>query len=233
LSCKTHFSSWRQVGQPNRQFLDDEEATDNSGRNLYDILREQVQRAIYAVREGRTGAINFSNQPHNVVTEVLHDFVYKDPRDTDGPVYIQVVYTDGSQGEPFPLHCLPRRAKSDLANLRRSQPLRAALMSMRHLEMDHDVDMAWFRNREVSKSRTFAETDTFCYLQTRNQLREARSESDLRIYLYQTGLQPAVIGFYRALVEELMHRADSTPSLEVVPHYFRRKTGYRPGQPWH
>jgi len=215
------------------QLPEEEEATDNAGRDLRDILREQVQGAIRAVREGRTGAINFSNQPHNVVTEVLHDFVYEDPRDTDGPVYIQVVYTDGSQGEPFPLHCLPQRAESDLAGLRRSQPLRVALMSMRHLEMDHDVDMAWFRNRQVSKSRTFAETDTFCYLQTRNQLRETRSEGDLRIYLYQTGLQPAVIGFYRALVEELMNRADSSPSLEVVPYYFRRKTGYRPGQPWH
>ncbi|HUW95602.1 MAG TPA: hypothetical protein VMW58_07420 [Anaerolineae bacterium] len=210
----------------------DEEATDNYGRNLYDILREQVQRAIQAVREGGTGAINFSNQPHNVITEVLHEFAYSDPGDTNGPVYIQVVYTDGSQGEPFPLRCLPQRAQSDLADLRRSQPLRVALMSMRHLEMDHDVDMAWFRNREVSKSRTLAETDTFCYLQTRNQLRETRSGGDLRIYLYQTGLQPAVIGFYRALVEELVRRADSPASLEVVPHYFQRRTGYRPGQPW-
>lgn len=215
------------------QLPKEEEATDNTGRDLRDILRDQVRCAIHAAREGRTGAVNFSNWFHNVITEVLHEFVYKDPGDTDGPVYIQVVYTDGSQGEPFPLHCLPQRAESDLTGLRRSQPLRVALMSMRHPEMDHDVDMAWFRNREVSKSRTFAETDTFCYLQTRNQLRETRSEGDLRIYLYQTGLQPAVIGFYRALVEELMHRADSPPSLEVIPHYFRRKTGYRPGQPWH
>ncbi len=215
--------------------IEEEEAVDNEGRNLRDILRGQVQGAIHAVREGRTGAINFSNQPHNVITEVLREFVYKDKDsgDTDGPVYIQVIYTDGSQGEPFPLHCLPQRADSDLVGLRRSQPLRVALMSMRHLEMDHDVDMAWFRNREVSKSRTFAETDTFCYLQTRNQLRETRSEGDLRMHLYQTGLQPAVIGFYRALVEELLHRAGSPPSLEMIPHYFRRKTGYRPGQPWH
>lgn len=92
--------------------------------------------------------------------------------------------------------------------------------------------MAWFRNREVSKSRTLGETDAFCYQYTRDQLKMTRPEGALRIYLYQTGLQPAVIGFYRAVVEEFLQRASSPPSLEVVPHYFSHKRGYRPGQPW-
>lgn len=219
---EVHFPPWPE----------DEEAVDNRGRNLHDILREQLREAIRDVREGRPGAVNFSNQPHNVITDVLHEFVYSEPAQTDGPLYIQVIYTDGSQAEPFPVRCLPRRA--DLASLRGSQPLRVALMSMRHLQMDHDVDMAWFRNREVSKSRTFAETDALCHLQTRKQLQEARGEGALRIHLYQTGLQPAVIGFYRALVEELMHRAHSPPSLEVIPYYYYRKEETcRPAKAWH
>jgi hypothetical protein len=212
---------------------EEEEVTDNESRDdLYAILEEQIQKAIEQVRAGRPGVVNFSNQPHNVITEVLNEFVYQDTSKSTEPTYIQVVYTDGSRAEPFPLLCLPGRTKNDLAGLDHVHPLRVSLMSMRHLEMDDAVDMAWFRNSEVSKSRTLAETDMFCYEQTRRDLEGTRSEGKLRIYLYQTGFQPAVIGFYRALVEELLHRAGSPASLEVTPYYFSRRNGYWPGQSW-
>ena len=215
--------------------MEEEESTDNESRDdLHAILGEQIQKAIEHVYAGRPGVVNFSNQPHNVITEVLNEFVYLDTTGSTKPTYIQVVYTDGSRAEPFPLLCLPGRTRNDLARLDDVHPLRVSLMSMRHLEMDDAVDMAWFRNSEVSRSRTLAETDMFCYEQTCRELQETRTEGSLRIYLYQTGFQPAVIGFYRALVEELLHRADSPASLEVIPYYFSRKGGipYWPGQPW-
>lgn len=210
----------------------DEGAFDNEGRNAAEILRERVEDALRHARQGRAGAVNFSNQPHNVITEVLNEFAYSESGRVEEPVSIQVIYTDGSQGKPFPLRCLPRRNPDDLAHLAQAQPLRAAMLSMRHLGMDRDVDMAWFRNREVSKARAFSETDEFCYVQTQKQLQQSRFGGDLRLFFYQTGLQPAVIGFYRALIEELLHRAGSPPSIEVIPHYYRGKAGYRQGQPW-
>ena len=106
------------------------------------------------------------------------------------------------------------------------------MLSIRHLAMDKDVDMAWFRNREVSKARAFGETDQFCYEFTKDLLEQSRFEGNLRLFLYQTGLQPAVIGFYRALTEELYFRSNDSPSLEVVPHFFKGKSGYRLGRPW-
>jgi len=168
-----------------------------------------------------------------VITEVLNEFVYSESGSVEKPAYIGVIYTDGSQGEPFPLRCLPRPDEAEVGRLSQVQPLRVALLSMRHLALDHDVDMAWFRNREVSKARAFAETDAFCYAQTQNVLQESRDSGHLRLYLYQTGLQPAVIGFYRALVEELMLRSQAHPSLEVVPYYYRSKGGYQQGHAWH
>jgi len=211
----------------------DERSFDNEGCDAYDILREQVEDAVRRAREGRPGVVNFSNQPHNVITEVLNEFVYSESGQAERPVLIPVIYTDGSQGKAFPLLCLPQRKEVELARLAEAKPLRVALLSMRHLDMDHDVDVAWFRNREVSKARAFAETDEFCYTQTQKELQQSRSDSDLKLYLYQTGLQPAVVGFYRAVVEELLYRSNQPPSLEVVPYYFRGKAGYRQGQPWH
>ena len=73
-----------------------------------------------------------------------------------------MIYTDGSQGENLPLQCLPKREKEEFEILLKFPPLRAALLSMRHLEMDDKVDISWFRNREVSKARAFSETDQFC-----------------------------------------------------------------------
>ncbi|MCA1673889.1 MAG: hypothetical protein LC799_17370, partial [Actinobacteria bacterium] len=44
------------------------------------------------------------------------------------------------------------------------------------------------------------------------------------MYLYQTGLDAAVVGIYRAVVEHLL---DLPGSLAVVPMYFRRQPSGR------
>jgi len=211
---------------------EDEGAFDNEGEDASEILREQITRALQNAKDGKPCAVNFSNQPHNVITKVLNEFAYSDTGKLIKPTYIQVVYTDGSQGENFPLQCLPSRDEKDLAKLMKFPPLRASLLSMRHLEMDDRVDISWFRNREVSKARAFSETDQFCYRETKRQLEETRKDSVLLLHLYQTGLQPAVIGFYRALIEELLYRAKSAPSLVVIPIYFSKKRGYESGEAW-
>ena len=193
-------------------------------------LKERFQEAI---RAGHSGQVNLSNQSHHTITEVLHEFVYTDRVGGHEPRYVHVRYSDGSQGEPFPLYCLPRRCRVQLSHLKRIRPLRAALISMRHLEMDHRVDIAWFLNQDVSKAPTLAEVDTYCYLQTRRQLWDALTRGMLQLHLYQTGFQPTVVGFYRALVEVLLQQANRSPALEVTPFYFSHLTGsYWPGRAW-
>ena len=211
---------------------DDEEVFDNEGRNAYEILSDQVHNAIQNAKEGKPCAVNFSNQPHNIITEVLNEFAYSDSGKLQKPIYIQVIYTDGSQAEDLPLQCLPNHDDEELAKLTKALPLKAALLSMRHLEMDDKVDISWFRNREVSKARAFSETDQFCYAETKKQLAGTRKDSVFVLHLYQTGLQPAIIGFYRSLIEELIYRANLPPSLVIIPFYYS-KSGYKQGKVWH
>ena len=212
--------------------LDDDDLVDNTGRSAYLILREQVMHALQCARVGQPAEVNFSNQPHEVITEVLREFINTDNSLFSEPVYIQVVYTDGSRGRPFPLVCIPEKGEYVTDLFLGVEPLKAALLSMRHLALDRDVDMAWFRNREVSKARSFGETDEFCYQQSLRQLRDARSEGTLNLHIYQTGLQPAVIGLYRAVVEEIIERKGTNFPLKVVPFFFRKSGHYAQGEPW-
>ena len=144
-----------QEPQQQIQILDTFEAVDEiEGENAYDILRGQLEDAISSARSSFSRSVNFSNQPHNVITEVLNEYVYSQSGKVESPVYVPVIYSDGSQAKPFPLLCLALHDDETLDQLSQAPVLTAALLSMRHLALDHEVDMAWLRNREVSKSRT-------------------------------------------------------------------------------
>ena len=180
---------------------------------------------IRAVKSGEPA--NFSNRSNDVITEVLHRFVYVLSPHAPTPFDVRIVYADGSEGRPFPIRCLssndpPEKADGDIP------VLRAVLMSMRHVELDRVVDMAWFRNREVSKLRTLAETDEYCYQVTATLLKDALLEGPLRMQLYHTGFEPAVIGFYRALVENLRRNQP----VSVEPFYYRGGDGFEVGTLW-
>ena len=105
---------------------------------------------------------------------------------------------------------------------------------MRHLDMDEKVDFAWLRNRKVSVARAFADTDAYCTERTIELLREVENKG-LCLHLYQTGLETAVVGFYRGLVRVLKDRRNDSNALplRVVPYYFSGKDGlYKPGRTW-
>ena len=142
------------------------------------------------------------------------------PGETSRRIDLRVVYADGSEAEPFPLFCLPRAGAGSKNSV---SPLRVALMSMRHLELDSEIDFCWFRNREVSRTWTLAETDSFCFDATREQLRDSLALGDLAMHLYHTGFEPAVLGFYRGLVHTLLalKQKPQSPSLSITPYYLR------------
>jgi len=141
-----------------------------------------------------------------------------------------VAYTDGSEATPFPLFCLPQLDSNIVPS---ENLLRVALMSMRHLELDPEIDFCWFRNREVSRTRTLAETDQFCFDTTLEQLKDSLQSGDLTIQIFHTGFEPAVIGFYRGVVKVLLDMQKQTSlSLNVIPYYFRGENDYQTGSLW-
>ena len=207
-----------------------EPPTQDQDERMRRNLRAQIRRAMAEPN----GAVNFSNHRNDIIAQVLHEFVYRPPGATDGPVEIRILYADGSEGAPFPLRCLTSCVEPETAD---AFTLRAALMSMRHPEMDREVDMAWLRNKEVSKSRTLAETDEFCCAQTFEQFQEAAENLDaFLLHIYQTGFEPAVVGFYRGLVRMLMEiqagRTKRLRALVVRPYLYRGGGRYEEGSTW-
>lgn len=200
--------------------------TKGQKQHLANILRKQIREAL------QTGeAVTFGNQaPHDVITQVLHEFVFVPPGSATRTISLRVAYADGSEATPFPLFCLPQ---PDTSNISTENVLRVALMSMRHLELDSEIDFCWFRNREVSRTRTLAETDQFCFDTTVEQLKDSLQLGDLTIEVFHTGFEPAVIGFYRGLVQILLNLQKQAMSrLIVIPFYFRGNDGYQSGSIW-
>lgn len=229
LPADDRVESTSETGQVDEEY--EEELTDNSGLSYEQVITKQVELAIEEARNGGEGVVNFSNHRHDVITEVLHNFVYA-KNGQDEPLLIRVVYSDGSEARPFPIYCLKPRKEKGVEKLRKQfDELRVGLLSARHPEMDSKLDFYWFRNQEISRIRTTAETDEACYQKTKEVLQGMREEGSYRLGLYQTGFQPAVVGFYRALAEELMLRAGDKPTLEVTPYYYHRGA-YEGGEPW-
>ena len=169
------------------------------------------------------GKVNMSNQPHEVSTEILGQFVRAETGQLPGRV--RIIYADGSEAKAFPLRILPVATAPSLTD---AAQIAVALMSMRHLELDPVVDWAWYRNKEVSQTRPLAESDEFCYQYSLKQLAElyaAYSGRAVVLNMYHTGFDPAAIGFYRAVATTLMRRRGW---LRVVPHYFRGGTRFAP-----
>lgn len=184
-------------------------------------FRAQLAEAS-AAPDGRV-PISPSGIQNFVVTETLREFSGQVPggRRVDVPVE----YRDGSRSaHTFPLRSLPLKEQLPAASLE----LRFALLSIRHTEMDAVVDGAWLRNAEVSRPRPAGQTDDFVYDITRAQLAElCRGESHVRLYLHQTGLETAVVGFYKALAGHLLRYPRS---VSVQPMYYEAPRPPKPGK---
>lgn len=201
--------------------------------NALALLKEHISEAIQAQMSGKNTTIDLNGFLHSTITEALYDFVF-----TDEPIKniaIPFIYQDGSKGQPFPFLRLPHRSDEQSGMFRGIQPLRASLISMRHLAMDKFVDMAWLINKDLPHHCSEAEVEAYSYRQTQHQITEALKTKPLKLCLYQTGFQPAVIGFYHALVEELEKRAHKPIELEVIPYAFASLMGcYQVGKKvWH
>ncbi|MYS22770.1 hypothetical protein GA0115240_144818 [Streptomyces sp. DvalAA-14] len=195
---------------------------DIHGRRLVEArFREQLEAAIAEPGRDRSSVMSPSGVHNRVLTEVLWQFA---GRQEQQPVRVPVVYRDGSRAEAdFPLRCLTLVDElRDSAQL--DLELRLTLLSIRHTEMDPVVDGAWLRNSEVSRPRPAAQTDDFVYRTSVSQLDVLTQQGTLnvRLYIFQTGLETAVVGFFRAVVEFLGRHPGR---LEVVPMFYAADAG--------
>ncbi len=189
-----------------------------------------LSRAISRFYSGDKSPVNLGVFAHVAITKALRQFIYMRPGKS--PVEIPIGYSDGSQARPFPLLCLNKLSDRELHHIRSQAPLAIGQISDRHPEMDHMITRYLFRNQMVSVTRPLAVTDETAYQETKNILDKARKEGPLRITFYQVGFQPVTIGFYRAVVEELIE-SRSNPWLEIIPKFFDSgDSSFSSGSPW-
>jgi hypothetical protein len=139
------------------------------------------------------------------------------------------LYADGSNARDILLGSLYGYGEESI-NAERSQVVDMELLSMRHQDMDKFSDMAWFRNVNVSKSRSLALSDEYCYQESLKQFEQIEPILPMCIHLYHTGFQPAIIGFYRAFAK--MKNEGKINGLSVIPQYFDG-IRYQPGTVWY
>ena len=187
---------------------------------------------------------NVSAFSHRVFTELIRNYIYKPSISfwyrllewlifwrKIKPILLPIVYHDGSEARPFPLFSLSRISKpKDLP------VIKVGLMSMRHPEtLDPLVDVYLLRNAEVDRRENSAEQDDIAYDRGVEFFSELlRNENGIEIHLYHTGLEPVVVGTYRALVRILQ---DFQGRLVVTPKFPVIKGGkvidYERGECWY
>ena len=184
-------------------------------------FRAQVKAAIDPATCTSRTAINPSGISNRVLTQVLREYVAGSAHTrTDA----SVAYRDGSAAtHSFPLRCLKltTQVPTDV-----DIELHVALLSIRHTDMDPVVDGAWLRNAEVSRPRPAALTDDFVYETSLKQFTAltCNGTRTALLHLYQTGLDTAIVGFYRAVT---VHLLTHPGTLTIVPRF---ATKARPGE---
>ncbi|MBX7255918.1 MAG: hypothetical protein K1Y02_06120 [Candidatus Hydrogenedentes bacterium] len=200
----------------------------SSYRRDVDAIQERFRHHLAVAthkgpNDSHSAALYPSGIPNRILTESLREFADSVPGISR--VDVPVIYRDQSRGRPFPLRSLVL-SDSIPAHWRK---LRFTLISIRHVEMDAIVDGAWLRNVKISRSRPAGLTDDIVYELSLRQLSFLTAQQPTVIAMYQTGLETAVVGFYRAVTEHLIHHPNS---LCVVPHYYQSVGDFARGHAW-
>lgn len=207
--------------------VSDEVVVLDDSSNARSSLLAQFATVIRNQQLGIRSGLNFSDMGHTTITEVLHEMAYGLGTKTVVPV----IYGDGSEARPLTIRCLRYRRKEQREAFKAEPMINVGMMSQRHEELDSHVSVYFFRNQDLSVGKRAAEIDELAYKQAKEMFVRMRKEGKYRIGFYQTGFQPVVVGFYRALIEELLSQQGSEPLLQVTPFYFY-KDHYQKGEVW-
>lgn len=144
--------------------------------------------------------VNLSTPRHTAIAPALRRLAYDQRyRDRSFPV----VYTDGSTPLPFPVGVLDRATKPTARELPK---LILGLTSFRHTDMDFLVDLFLLTNRELDTKGTIADEERQACKAALDLFTDPTLRDGVLIYVLHTGLEPVVVGFYRAVIQALLYR---------------------------
>lgn len=145
------------------------------------------------------------------------------------PQKIQFAFEDGSISDFFPLYAMVETKPKE-----KLQPIKVALISNRHFELDSIVETCIIRNSEIGRleEATIAEQEKLSFDIAEKFFQEViEKTAGVNIELYHTGLEPAVIGTYRALLNILLKKGNRgkimvTPIVKARDGYVSLKQWY-------
>ncbi len=174
---------------------------------------EKVQQEIMnAAHQGIP--INFSRFKHRWIVDALHSLVFNPSISSEGTIAVRTAFKDGTETNPFPIGCFtPSPPPEPLHPV-----VRLGLNSGRHPEMDRFVDLYLFRNVEINSMQTIAEQEQYAFQQGKNFFQNPRWRSGGIVEMHQTGLEPLIVGFYRAFViVSLKRKKEGLPPIIIQP----------------
>lgn len=196
-----------------------------SGLSLEERIQALVAEMRVCLAEKR--AVNLSNPPHTEITEALHRFVYDE---SDEPAELDVIYNDTpieKKRAPFPVRALSSPpARPDWRREKvQATMVNIGTLSFRHVAYDDYVDFYLMRDRETRTMTSLDIQDVACSRMGQI-LDDPAFADESYITLYQTGLEPLVVGVYRAVVQHLRkRRANGLPPLFIRPVYYANEKG--------
>lgn len=160
--------------------------------------KRRLSRNIEAARRsGRPVPIGTARHPE--ITLALRAALWAEAgRD---PFTLHLVYgADGSESGPIVLGAVSPRPQP-----RTEVEFNVALMSCRHFEIDADVDLYLLRNSEIDRqgAATFRDQEELAFKRVSAFLDSHIGARGLHLRLFHTGLEPAVVGAYRAIIGSL------------------------------
>ncbi|MCA9191119.1 MAG: hypothetical protein KDB03_05145 [Planctomycetales bacterium] len=162
---------------------------------------------------------------HTAIAKVMHQIAYEGIGDK--PEY-SFLMRDGSVSANFP----NGKLYSEPLTMPRTVPkLSLGLISFRHPEMDYLVDQYVITNFSIPKNASMADTEAYAFEATMNLLTDPLLKRGAVIRVYHTGLEPVVIGLYRAVATHLLNRLSDglRRRFVVIPCLF---VGKRDLPPW-